>query len=563
MGGVALGVQGGSAQGDPVRFGPGAEVVVPLPEGTARPQAPWVVPLIPVDACSTCHDPAAERDPIRRCLLSGQQGLGPQRPTTCLDEHRVLDGLTISDDETRRRLAAWSIAKTVALRAPVAPKDDPSPSPAWVWLGLGLTAGGAAWGGARVVQRLRRRKPTPQTEAVSAVPEVKRLPVIDTSTCIGCYACVDACPYDVLAVERFVAKVVRPDDCCGLTLCEQRCPNGSLVVTDGDPIEDRPAIDATLQSRDVPGLYLAGDLTGLPLIRNAINQGAAAVEAAMASLQGRRHEAPLDLVIVGAGPAGISAALAAAQRGLRYRVIEQGSVAESIRSFPRGKLVFDQPLGLPMVGDLWLAESTKEELVGKWLRVVRQQGLRIDEHCRVTAIDHDAAGMFTVRGLADTTNHAWVAPRVILAIGRRGTPRKLPVELPDAVVDRVHYSMADARSFAGRRVVVVGLGDVAMEAAVALSRQPGTDVTVVYRGDGFRRGKQRNVDELKRRVTAGRVALRLKTEIAAVHDDRLVLRGPGADETIGWDTILVMIGSIAPWEFLLRAGVQRVGGPTG
>src|SRR5262249_3482850 len=155
-----------------------------------------------------------------------------------------------------------------------------------------------------------------------------------------------------------------PEACCGLTLCEQRCPNGSLVITDGAAIGDRPRLTDALESEDARGLYLAGDVTGLPLIKNAIRQGAHAAERIAESLaEAPRDEAALDLVIVGAGPAGISAALRAKELGLRFEVIEQGSVAQSIQSFPRGKLVFDQPLELPLTGKLWLKESTKEELL--------------------------------------------------------------------------------------------------------------------------------------------------------------------------------------------------------
>lgn len=557
MGGVASVSAGERVQW--LRFGPGAEVAVPGQEAALGGSAGTVVPIVPVQPCAECHDPAQASDPIQRCLLAGQDGLGDERPTVCLDEHRRLDGLTVSDAATRKRLTAWGTARQVVAQVPVAPRKPSEPPPSWQWLGFGLLTGTLTWLTARLLARRGARVAEPPPPSNTAMPaEVRRLPVVNTATCIGCYACVDACPYDVLTVERYVAKVVRADDCCGLTLCEQRCPNGSLVITDGDPVPDLPAMDEALQSRDVPGLYLAGDLTGLPLIRNAINQGAAAVESVVQSRRARGPSAvDLDVVIVGAGPAGVSAGLAAQGHGLKYQVLEQGSVAESIRSFPRGKLVFDQPLGLPMVGDLWLAESTKEELVGKWLRIVRQRDLSVLEQTRVVEIERGADGNFTVETQTAAGPVALTAAHVVLAIGRRGTPRKLPIALPDAVLDRVHYSMADARSFAGQRVLVVGLGDVAMEAAVALSRQKDTVVTVAYRGAGFSRGKQRNVEEVKRRVAAGRVTLCLRTEVTQVDADTLTLTGPEGERTEPWDALLVLIGSIAPWEFLGRVGVRR------
>jgi len=213
-----------------------------------------------------------------------------------------------------------------------------------------------------------------------------------------------------------------------------------------------------------------------------------------------------DLVIIGAGPAGVSAALAAKEAGLAAIVLEQGSVAESIRSFPRGKLVFDQPLGIPLVGDLWLKESTKEELLGHWLRIVRQRQLRIFEQHRLLGASLGADRSFEIVARKDGRDEVRVrARRMLLAIGRRGTARKLPLPIPEALQSRVHYHLADARSFAGQPVLVVGLGDVAMEAAIALAHQAGTHVTISYRGDGFTRGKARNAAELKRLVEAGRV----------------------------------------------------------
>ncbi len=492
-----------------------------LAAGLYHPRAPVTVPLVPVAACAGCHDASSPRDPIAACRSGGI--------AVCFDEHRV------SGDEAAARSAAWEAAREIAattVAPPAAPRGHAGP---WLWLGVGALVSGAALGGTR---RLRRRRATPPPAAPIKPPEVVRLPTINTSTCIGCSACVDACPYDVLELRRYVAVVARPADCCGLTLCEQKCPNGSLVMGDGVPVEGQVAVTDALESREVPGLYLAGDVTGMPLIRNAINQGAHAV-AAIADGLTARDESRLDLVIVGAGPAGLSAALAARARHLRTLVLEQGSVAESIRSFPRGKLVFDQPLDLPLVGPLWLAESSKEELLGRWLRIVRQEELPIREGVRVTAIERDGADGFAVTTSEGKTVRA---RRVLLATGRRGSPRKLDVPIPPAFADHVHYSLADAESFAGRRVLVVGLGDVAMETAIALSRQAGTQVTVSYRGPEFRRGKSRNIAEMRRRAASSTLRICFETEVARLEPGRAVLRGRAGEVEIPCDSVFVMIG---------------------
>ncbi|MFT3772581.1 MAG: NAD(P)-binding domain-containing protein [Minicystis sp.] len=561
-----------AAEGPTIRFAPG--VVAEMADPAFHPPRPATVAIPTAASCARCHAIASPSDPIARCLLGGQEALGAARPVVCFDEHqpaftgddarargrdRGPAGGVCAGQHTQDRVVAWEAAREAAASMPVARAGVIGGTP-WIWMLSGLAGAAVAFAGVRARDAIaaRRKKPEaqPGEAPLQAAPRV-RLPQINTTTCIGCYACVDACPYDVLEIERYVAVVSRPEACCGLTLCEQRCPNGSLRITDGDPIGDRPRLADDLESLDVPGLYLAGDVTGLPLIKNAIHQGARAADRIAASLEGAARGDALDLIIIGAGPAGISAALRAAELGLSFEVIEQGNVAQSIRSFPRGKLVFDQPLELPVTGKLWLQESTKEELLAHWLRIVRQNKLPIREETRVTAVTREGS-LFRVTaeprdGGAPTTRRA---RRVLLAIGQRGSPRRLPFDLAPEVEARVHYHLGDARSFAGKRALVVGLGDVAMEAAIALARQPGTAVTVVHRGADFTRGKARNIAEVRRLAEGGRIGLRFGTEIAAIDADRVTLRGPKGEARIGYDAVLVMIGSIPPWDALRAAGVR-------
>jgi thioredoxin reductase/NAD-dependent dihydropyrimidine dehydrogenase PreA subunit len=512
------------------------------------------VPFVTVARCAACHDPERSGDPLGRCL----SGSGRDAPTVCFDEHQRWSaapeprkGGVCAAQHGNDRFAAWEAAREVAARWPSLPAPPPAKSP-YLWLITGGAAALAAGTGAGALSLLRRRRRKPEAPPMKPVDRV-RLPQIDTSTCLGCYACVDACPYDVLAVERYVAVVARPEACCGLTLCQQVCPNGSLVVTDGEPIGDRPRIGDDLQALDAPGVYLAGDITGLPLIKNAILQGARVVATIQASMP--RHAEAIDLVVIGAGPAGISAALKAKELGLRCEVIEQGGVAQSIKSFPRGKLVFDQPLELPVAGKLWLEEATKEELLVKWLRIVREERLLIHEGQRFTALERDGAALVVHAQSAGGETRTWRAARLLLAIGLRGSPRKLDVELSPEVESKVFYHLADAKSFAGQRVLVVGLGDVAMETAIALSRQPDTEVTIAYRGDGFSRGKSRNIAELRRLVDAGRVRLLVNATVRAVTPSRVKIDTPTGVQTLPNDAVFVMIGSKPPRELLERAGV--------
>jgi thioredoxin reductase len=512
-----------------------------------------LVPTPTFERCKSCHREVPS-DPASRCFAGGHRALGDERPTLCFDEHRDPGGAT-----TRRVVAA--LAREAVHEQPlVAAKHAAADQSTrrrpgfgvmgWAAIVFTLTAGGVA--GVGMMKRRRRTPAAPHvTRSDVRPPAVIRLPQIDASTCIGCSACVDACAYDVIEVRNFVAHVARPGDCCGLTTCAQRCPNGSLTIAGGSHPSGALAVRDSLELEEAPGIYVAGDLTGLPLIRNAINQGAHAIDeiaeriaAAQSVTLTGSATTPYDVLVVGAGPAGFSAALRAKQRGLRYVVLERETIAHSIRSFPRGKLVFDQPLNVPLVGDVWFAEATKEELIAKWQRIVRRERPEIREHHGVVAIERLAWG-FEVTARRDGQLQVFAARHVLVATGRRGSPRKLPIAIPERFCDRVHYHLVDAHSFQGQRIVVVGLGDVAMEAALGLAEQRGTEVTIVHRGESFSRGKQRNIERVQQAWRRGRLDLRFGSTIEAV-EKHLTLRRRGELEELEWDAVFVMVGSDAP-----------------
>lgn len=558
--------------GAPSRFR--GTVVQKLAPHPFRPAQKTVVPLVGKSACLSCHRPDKPGDPAHRCFAPGSSVDG------CFDEHRrplaqPSRGTGVCEGQhDGARAFAWEAAREIAVSSPPPIAGSTSGT-----LAL-LTAIAGALGGALglvLARRLGRGSVRPEGEPAggdgpSATPQTParrvRLPRIDESRCLGCFACVDACPYDVLAVEDYVAKVVREDACCGVVLCQQRCPNGSLVIAEGEIRPDVPPLADTLESELQPGVFLAGDVTGGSLIKNAIRQGTAAIDA-MGPLP-RVEGVEIDVLVVGAGPAGMAAALRAKEKGLRAVVIERGSVAESIRSFPRGKLVFDQPLDLPAIGKLWLEESTKEELLAQWIRVVRKERLDVREGRTLLSLRRDETDTaFVVETVASADVDALGADgprprtkslrasRVVLAIGRRGAVRKLPLTIPDEALSQVHYHLADARTFEGKRAVVIGLGDVAMETAIALSEQTGSVVSLIHRGAEFSRGSARNIAAVRARAASGKLRLLLQTEVLAIDTGRVVVSTDKSaeNEEIEADAVFVMIGTEPPRALLERLGV--------
>jgi thioredoxin reductase (NADPH) len=507
---------------------------------TSEPSA-HAFPLVEQRRCGSCHRVSEPADPAFHCFSPGS------RFSLCFDEH-----LRASTLEADRSAAAEKARAKVLSAARSASGGRNGALAAFVALTLGIV-GFVLAGRSRASSPRSAKAPTPEAATH------RRLPLVDATRCLGCNACVDACPHDVLEVERFVAKVARPEVCCGLVLCAERCPNGSLVISQGEPLERRARLSPDLESLDLPGVFLAGDVAGPSLIRNAVEQGDRAARSAHASLSdemgARGFDA--DVVVIGAGPAGLSAGLCARALGLDVVVLEQARLAESIRSFPRGKLVLDGGDALREL-PLFVAECEKEELVRRWLREVRRAGLSVSEGTRVSSVTRREGAVlgFSVEATSECGETRVLARRVIVAVGQRGSPRRLEAEVPIAAQAKVHYFLSDARSFSGRRSVVVGLGDTAMEAAIALAAQPGSDVTVVYRGAAFKRGKRRNLERMQRLEAQGKIRLLWSSEIRGVGPEHLALATPQGEEGLPYDALFVLIGSLPDSDFLRRIGLR-------
>lgn len=399
------------------------------------------------------------------------------------------------------------------------------------------------------------RAPTRDPATAGADDGAAKHAVVRADACVGCGTCVDACPEDgAIRLEGKLA-VVDQQKCVVHGACVSACPVGAIVITTGEAVQrvEAPEIGDGFES-NVPGVYIVGELGGRGLIKNAINEGKIAVE----HIAGRIAQSPRpdepdvhDIVIVGSGPAGLSAALEARRQKLSAVVLEQGSLAESIRKYPRRKLLLAEPVRIPLYGDLWVADASKETLLEVWETIVANSGITLETHCRVENVARHG-DLFEVRA----GERAFRGRFVVLAMGRRGTPRKLGV--PGEELDKVFYDVVEMDMFRGRRVLVVGGGDSAVESALGAANQEGATVTLSYRGERITRARPRNIEKLERAVAEGRIELLCPSQVVRILPDSVELRVGGATRTIPNDDVVIRIGGEAPYAFLERIGVRIV-----
>ena len=375
-------------------------------------------------------------------------------------------------------------------------------------------------------------------------------PEIDPAQCIGCGACVRACPEgDILGLIDGKAILVEPSECIGHGACRSACPSNAISLVFGTAKRgvDIPHVDDDFQT-NVPGIFIAGELGGMGLIRNAIEQGRQAVDS-VRKLDGLGHPHRYDVVIVGGGPAGFSASLAAMQHRLRFATIEQDSFGGTVAHFPRGKLVMTAPATLPLIGKVKFREISKEKLLEFWGRAARDTGLQIRYGERVESVAANGGG-FEVK----TSRAIYPTRSIVLAIGRRGTPRKLDV--PGEELPKVVYRLVDPAQYRGQNVLVVGGGDSALEAAVSIAEEPGATVTLSYRSENFSRAKMKNRERVAAAGHAGRLSVLMPSQVERIAESAVQLTHGGKRITIRNDAVIVCVGGILPTPFLQNIGIE-------
>jgi thioredoxin reductase len=376
-----------------------------------------------------------------------------------------------------------------------------------------------------------------------------RYPVIDPEKCMGGGACVIACPDKALGFVNGKAYLVNPAHCVGHGVCAPACPTGAITLVYGTKNRgmEIPHVEPTFET-NVPGIYIAGELGGLGLIHNAIEQGRLAMES-IAKRRGEKKQ--LDVVIVGAGPAGLASTLGAMDKKLRFVTLEQeDAIGGTVNHrFPRNKRVMTYPVSLPLIGRIKVREILKEALLELWKGIANRVKMPVNFNERVEQVIPAESG-FTVK----TNRGEYHTANVLLALGRGGTPRKLDV--PGEDLPKVIYRLTDAEKYRGRQVLVVGGGDSAIEAAVALSKEPGTRVTLSYRRDAFGRVKPKNREDLAAAEDGGQLAVMLNSNVTLIEEHRVTLDHKGESISLGNDTVIVCAGGVLPTEMLRAMGIQ-------
>lgn len=376
-------------------------------------------------------------------------------------------------------------------------------------------------------------------------------PVVDPDRCIGSAACIEACPEkDILGFVNGQARTVNASRCVGHGACFHACPVQAISLCIGTEKRgvELPHVSPDFES-SLPGLFIAGELGGMGLIKNAVEQGKQACENLNRKLH-PNHRANFDVIIVGAGPAGISATLTAAKNNLKYLTLEQESLGGTVFNFPRAKIVMTSPMDLPLYGKIKLSETNKTQLLALWRDVISRNRITINESEKVESI-HKNGDIFTV----STAKGEYTSASVLLAIGRRGSPRKLGV--PGEEKEKVAYRILEPELINNKKILVVGGGDSAVESALMLSDNS-NDVTISYRSEAFARLKPRNLEKLTEAEQDGKLKIIFNSSVKEILDDIVILIVSDRNDEIKIDNDLVYIfaGGELPTKFLEKIGIR-------
>ena len=391
-----------------------------------------------------------------------------------------------------------------------------------------------------------------QAFADEALP-VSIHPDVNLDLCIGSGACVRACPEgEILAITDGRARLISPMSCIGHGACMEACPVGAITLVFGTAQRgvELPRLTPSFESNQ-QGIYVVGELGGMGLIRNATEQARQA--AAAIAKSGRRGKGgELDAIVVGAGPAGISAALALKALGLRPLIVDQDRYGGTITHYPRAKIVMTGSFELPGYGTVRRKTMSKEELLELWTDIRARTALDVQEGIRVEGIEREG-GVWRVR----SSDWSGRAANVVLALGRRGAPKQLGV--PGEELAKVSYRLIEPEPFADQHVLIVGGGNAAADCAIALAQtRKCKTVAISYRRGALARLRASVRADVDRLVEQGALQLLLNTQVVAISDHHVLLATPKGEMQLINDRVIIQIGGTSPSELLKTVGIELV-----
>ena len=406
------------------------------------------------------------------------------------------------------------------------------------------------------IRKLRRESESVEDKIRIAKEEgthepVSLHPVVDVNSCIKTGACILACPEsDILGIRNGKATAINASRCVGHGACFHACPTHAITLCIGTEKRgvDLPHVSKYFES-NVKGIYIAGELGGMGLIKNAVEQGRQATENIAKSIL-QTENADSDLIIAGAGPAGISASLTAKKLNLKALTLEQDSLGGTVFSFSRSKIIMTSPMELPLYGKIKLQETSKKELLELWNHVLSKNNIKINEHKKIEKIQPVNGGflVYTKEG------NIFSAKRVLLAIGRRGSPRKL--NIPGENLPKVAYRLIEPELITNKNIVIAGGGDSAVESALLLADK--NRVILSYRQNKFSRLKPKNNKKLEEAVEANKIEVILNSNLISIDEENVNIRIDTKNEILQLknDLVFIFAGGELPAEFLKNAGIK-------